>query len=222
MRKRAPPGRRAAVSAPRAREVGQRRDELRQLDLARDAELGVDVLDMPLDGVPAPARLRRDPVDGPALGQRDRDAALGGGQAERLAHPPRVDGRAVGGVDNQHQRADAGGLDAGVVHGADMRDRPRPGLQAAERHRTADAGPVAGRQGARDQPLERRILPGQRGAQAAALVAEPVAPAQQRQGAVVDGDQPGAAVELDDARADVVEQFDQRRAERPGLEQRVA
>ena len=98
---------------------------------------------------------------------------------------------------------------------------PRPGLRAAERHRTADAGPVAGRQGARDQPLERRILSGQRGAQAAALIAEPVAPAQQRQGAVVDGDQPGAAVELDDARADVVEQIDQRRAEGPGLEQRV-
>ena len=87
--------------------------------------------------------------------------------------------------------------------------------------RSARRPRCAGRQGARDQPLERRILSGQRGAQAAALVAEPVAAAQQRAGPVVDGDKPASAVELDDARADGVEQFDQRRAERPGLEQRV-
>ena len=55
----------------------------------------------------------------------------------------------------------------------------------------------------------------------AALVPEPVAPAQQCQGAVVDGDEPAAAVELDDAGADVVEQVEQRGAEGPGLEQRV-
>ena len=48
-----------------------------------------------------------------------------------------------------------------------------------------------------------------------------IAPAQQRAGAIVGGNQQGAAVELDDARADVVEQFDQLRAERPGAGQRL-
>ena len=68
----APPGRRGPASAPRARDVGQRRDQLRQLALAGDAELGVDVPDMPLDGGPAASCPGRDVVDGPGGGREQR------------------------------------------------------------------------------------------------------------------------------------------------------
>lgn len=80
------------------------------------------------------------------------------------------------------------------VSDGDREDQPRARLRATERHRPALAGPVGERQGPRDQRLKCRILPAQRDTQAAVLVPEPAAEAQQGAGTVVDGCRLAAAV----------------------------
>ena len=105
--------------------------------------------------------------------------------------------------------------------GADMHREPRRGEGARHHHRTARTLAAAERQRTRQHPLQRGIIACRNGAEESALVQEPVALAQPLPGEVVGRHDPPVQVQLDDPASRVLEQRGERRAERPGVDQRL-